>query len=135
MRANGNTDPSGVSEVCLGAWAENYASGYTKGGNDRCALTYEYIDVATSADVTFCTVTMGLGPPPPTLPVLTYAPVLPTTAKAAQFSLEVMEHTWGMSHAVHRATAFSAGTVHTGASIRARASGTSTRPMAAAMGL
>ena len=36
------TDPA----ACEGIWATSYENGYVRGGNDKCKLAYDYIDVA-----------------------------------------------------------------------------------------
>ncbi len=67
------TDPA----ACEGIWATSYENGYVRGGNDKCKIAYDYIDVAEPEVIQFCTQVMGLPAPATSQPITTLAPLPP----------------------------------------------------------
>ncbi len=70
--------------ACEDIWLAAYDDGYSRGTNDKCNIISDYIGVASSGELEFC----SLEPPPPPTPA-PYVPIL-SAAEAAFFATNWM---------------------------------------------
>ena len=51
--------------ACKAHWLTAYDDGYSRGGNDKCRIVYDYIGVASPEEIEFCSQVLGLPTPTP----------------------------------------------------------------------